>query len=83
MGTVASNITQTVSFYNTTGVIEKGHNLYFCPNGEGNPLIYIQKLEENVLKNTNYANITISQWQPEDRVLTIKGRIEDFTKQKL
>ena len=80
MGTVASNITQTVSFYNTTGVIEKEHNLYYCPSLTGNtiPASWLSAFNTVCSPSSSYSAITISQWQPEDRVLSIKGRIEDF-----
>lgn len=79
MGTVASNITQTVSFYNTTGVIEKEHNLYYCPRvSAGSPSAWLTAFSSAVSTITGYSNISISQWSPEDRVLSIKGRIENF-----
>ena len=78
MGTVASNITQTVSFYNTTGVIEKGHNLYYVPRPAVFGSAYLTNLLTVVHRVTDYEGISISQWSPEDRMLSIKGRIEDF-----
>ena len=81
MGTVAGNITQTVSFYNTTGVIEKEHNLYYCPKSSNNTNIALEWLrlfETVATKRSDYTNIVISQWSPEDRTLTIEGRIEHF-----
>lgn len=81
MGTVAGNITQTVSFYNTTGVIEKEHNLYYCPKSSNNTNIALEWLrlfETVATKRSDYTNVVISQWSPEDRTLTIEGRIEHF-----
>lgn len=79
MGTVASNITQTVSFCNTTGVIEREHNLYFVPQTRSAVgLLYKQLLFAQATVNTDYIDISLSQWKPEDRTLSIKGRVEDF-----
>ena len=79
MGAVATNIVQTASFYNTTGVIEKEHNLYYCPRvSAGSPSAWLTAFTSAVSTITGYSNISISQWSPEDRVLSIKGRIENF-----
>lgn len=78
MGTVASNITQTVSFYNTTGVIEREHNLYYVPRPAVFGSAYLTNLLTVVNRVTDYEGLSISQWSPEDRMLSIKGRIEDF-----
>lgn len=85
-GILPKTITQTVSLYNTTGVIEKEKGIYFCP------LITVTALNQNALvcntwktefhsectTDSNYENIDISIWNPKDRVLTIKGNADDF-----
>jgi len=86
-GTLPSNRTQSVTFYNTAGIIEKHKNIYFVPrfssyigrtkyiNQE-----YLTAFNNKCLSSTkqNYKNIGISQWSPEDRSLVIKGNIDDF-----
>ncbi len=85
-GILPKAITQSVSLYNTTGVIEKEKGIYFCP------LISVNTLNQNVLvrnawltefnsecdTDSNYKDIDISIWNPKDKVLTIKGNADDF-----
>ena len=78
MADVATNITQSVTFYNTTGVIEKDHNIYFCPHltGQGSlPTLWLTAFSSAV---TTLTTETMGQWLPEDRVLTVKGDIDNF-----
>lgn len=86
-GTLPTSITQNVTFYNTTGIIEKHKNIYFCPKIKNDSVVpttvsdlYFAKFNLKCLSKTNddYKNINISQWSPEDRTLRIKGNIDDF-----
>lgn len=86
-GTLPSEIVQTVSLYNTTGIIEKDKRIYFCPLIYNDGSIANQRICDIWLENFNnavglqpsdYTNITISTWSPQDRVLTIKGNVDDF-----
>lgn len=83
-GTLPTNITQSVRLYNTTGIIEKEKGIYFCPflSTSGTPLQvrsrWLSAFNTVASSDTNYQDITISQWSPEDRVLTIKGTPDDF-----
>lgn len=84
-GTLPTTITQTVTLYNTTGLIEKEKSIYFCPFLSTNSA---KKVCEDWLTAFNtavsydstsgYSNIQISQWSPKDRVLKVKGNIDDF-----
>ena len=79
---MASNITQSVSFYNTAGVIEKEHNIYFVPrlnhtSGKTNAL-WLTAFTTLCPSPVAYTNKSVGQWRPEDKVLTIEGDIDDF-----
>ena len=85
-GTLPTNITQQVTLYNTTGVIEKDKGIYFCPFIANNlqvarvfgEWLRLFKSAVNYDANSPYSNITISQWNPKDRSLVIKGNADDF-----
>ena len=92
-GKIQKSITQTVSFFNTTGLIEKGKGIYFCPlipsqdKEPLNPLnppknlinlYWIQWFYSWVSKPSEYMNILISSWSPQDRDLVVQGNIDDF-----
>lgn len=85
---IATNRIQHVSFYNTTGLIEKDKNIYFVPRfskgdiSEGT-LVSIAWLNMfNAIKTSpsEFTDIQISQWSPDDRTLTVKGNVDDFRK---
>ena len=91
-GNLPTNITQTISLFNTTGVIEKDKNIYFCPfidrtvlPNHRNETIGQKWLRtfKGLLSSTtgvidDYQDITISQWNPADRNLKIKANADDF-----
>lgn len=81
-GTIPSNRTQTVSFYNTSGIIEKHKNIYFVPNDLGLSgtvnTAYLSKFEAVCPPSSFYKNMTLSSWSPQDRALFVKGNIDDF-----
>lgn len=82
-GTLPTNITQTVTLYNTTGVIEKDKGIYFCPflSTSLTGVVASNWLSAFVLEaqsDSDYSTITISSWNPKDRTLTIKGNPDDF-----
>ena len=81
-GTIPSNRTQSVSFYDTTGIIEKHKGIYFVPNDLGVSgkvnTAYISKFEAICPPSSFYTNISISSWSPQDRTLFVKGNVDDF-----
>ena len=85
-GTIPSNRTQTVSFYNTTAVVEKDKNIYYVPRfsktgataGQQVRTAYLNAFEVVCPPSSAYSNITVSQWSPQDRTLRVKGNIDDF-----
>lgn len=81
-GNIPTKRTQSVSFYNTTGVIERHKNIYYVPRIKySNGLIkhaYMRKFEGVCPPSSLYTNIDISSWSPEDRTLRVKGNIDDF-----
>lgn len=86
-GSIPLNRTQSVTFYNTCGVIEKDKNMYYVPrfsktNATADTKTvcenFINALESVCPPSSAYQNITISQWSPEDRTLVVKGNIDDF-----
>ena len=85
-GTIPSNRTQTVSFYNTTGLVEKDKNIYYVPRLSklgisGRHIlknVYLDAFNSVCPPSSSYANINISQWSPEDRTLVVRGNIDDF-----
>ena len=86
-GTIPTNITQTVSFYNTTGVIEKDKNIYYVPRfskisgisvGDSVRFAYLDAFEVVCPPSSAYKNMDISGWSPQDRSLVVQGNIDDF-----
>ena len=82
-GTIPTEITQTVSFYNTEGIIEKHKNNYFVPfiTKDGNKTvrdIFLEKLNAKVIPPVAYKDVVISSWSPEDKNLVVKGNVDDF-----
>lgn len=85
-GNIPNKIIQTVTLFNTTGVIEGGKGIYFCPlmkKVTGKPSkvneYWIDRLKTEVSGvDSSYADIPIATWSPEDRTLVIKGNIDDF-----
>lgn len=86
-GTIPTNRTQSVTFYNTTGLIEKEKGIYLSPrfrthNDEDYSRevrrFYLDVLNAQAVKDPDYTNIEISSWSPQDRTLTVRGNIDDF-----
>ena len=85
-GTIPNKITQTVSFFNTTGLIESEKNLYFVPRFSKHSVIagtQVRRAYKNIFEtvcppSSVYTAINISSWSPQDRSLVIKGNIDDF-----
>lgn len=84
-GAIPISRDQTVTFFNTSGVIDKSHNMYFFPKltvptgtipTTRNAFIYA--LRTQCPPPTDYDTIQLSGWSPEDRQLVVKGNIEDF-----
>lgn len=86
-GTIPSNRTQKVTFYNTTGVIERDKNIYYAPrfsklvgltaNTEVREA-YLSGFTGVCSSSSDYSEIEISGWSPQDRTLVVKGNIDDF-----
>ena len=85
-GTIPTSKTQTVTFFNTTGVIEKDKNIYLAPRfkkiagslGKQVRVAFLDKLKADCPPSSAYTDIAISGWSPQDRTLVVKGNIEDF-----
>ena len=81
-GTLPIKREQTVSLYNTTGVIERDKNIYFSPfitHFEGKIKgMWLAKFKLECPSPTDYTDISISQWSPEDRTLKVRGNVDDF-----
>ena len=85
-GTIPSARKNIVTFYNTTGVIEKDKNVYFAPRFSKYPLsvskkvskAYIDILDSVCPPSSNYKGIELSGWLPQDRTIVVKGNIDDF-----
>lgn len=86
-GSIPTNITQRVYFYNTTGVIERHKNIYFVPRFSKyqNILVddkvndaYLDCFSEVCPPSSVYSNIDIGVWNPMDRRINIKGNADDF-----
>lgn len=85
-GNIPNKIVQSVTLFNTTGVIEEGKGIYFCPlmkKVSGKPEkvneYWIDRLKTEVSGvDSSYTDINISTWSPQDRTLTLKGNIDDF-----
>ena len=84
-GTLPLKTEQTVSFYNTTGLIEKDKNIYFSPKlrrPTNTPLLvkdgWLKTFKSECPSPTDYTDISISSWSPQDRNLKVRGNIDDF-----
>ena len=86
-GTIPSNRQQTVTFYNTTGIIDKEKNIYLAPRfSKVTGLVAGTEVRSAFLSvfngvcppSSQYTGIEISGWSPEDRTLKVKGNIDDF-----
>ena len=85
-GTIPSNRTQSVTFYNTTGVIERHKNMYFVPRfsktsataNQDVRTAYLNAFRTVCPPSSAYSDIVISTWTPQDRTLVVKGDIDDF-----
>ena len=81
-GTIPTNREQSIIFYNTTGVIEKDKNMYFCPRfsqaGGTVKSKYLDKFNVVCPPSSVYTDIDVSSWSPQDRSLLIKGNVDDF-----
>lgn len=86
-GTIKTNVTQLVTFYNTESIIEKDKNIYFAPKivKTTQPTlfttvrqIWLDAFNAQVVGYNKYKDIPISTWSPEDRTLLVKGNVDDF-----
>lgn len=85
-GLIPTNRNQTVTFYNTAGLIERHKNIYFVPRfskhsvvaGSTVNLQYLSVFNSLCPPSNSYKDIQISTWSPEDRTLVVKGNIDDF-----
>lgn len=85
-GLIPQERVQYVTFYNTTGVIEKDKNIYFVPRFSktgaraGNLLVSEWRNAFNSVcpPASYYTDIEIATWSPQDRTLRVKGNIDDF-----
>lgn len=81
-GTIPTKREQSISFYNTTGVIEKDKNMYFCPRfsqaGGTVKSKYLDKFNVVCPPSSVYTDIDVSSWSPQDRSLLIRGNVDDF-----
>lgn len=85
-GTIPKKITQTVTFYNTTGVIEKDKLIYLAPRfknvtgalGKQVRNAYISALEGMCPPSSAFKDYPISSWSPQDRTLSVRANIDDF-----
>ena len=86
-GTIPSNRTQSVTFYNTTSVIERDKNIYYVPRfskvttasaGDTVREAYLKGFNVVCPPSSAYAEIALTGWSPQDRTLTVRGNIDDF-----
>lgn len=85
-GTIPSNRIQSVTFYNTTGVIEKEKNVYYVPRfsktgatvGQEVRTAYLNAFNVVCPPSSAYTDINISQWSPQDKTLVVRGNVDDF-----
>ena len=85
-GIIPTSKTQTVTFFNTTGLIERGKNMYFAPRlsktlataGQKLSIAYLNEFKRVCPPFSDYSDMDISGWSPEDRTLVINGNIDDF-----
>ena len=86
-GTIPTKIEQSVSFYNTTSIIEQSKNMYYVPRfsklagltaGTKVCSAWLSAFEGVCPPSSNYKDINIATWNPKDRSLVVKGNIDDF-----
>ena len=85
-GTIPTSKTQTVTFYNTTGVIEKDKNIYYAPRFSKEHVVigtevrtaYLNRFNGICPPSSAYTDISVSGWSPQDKTLVVKGNIDDF-----
>lgn len=85
-GTIPTNRTQTVTFYNSSTVIERDKNIYYVPRFSKTGATTGQTVRQAWLNAFNsvcppssaYTDIEISSWSPQDRTLNVRGNIDDF-----
>ena len=85
-GLIPTNREQTVTFYNTTPVVDKDKNIYYVPRfsqtsaqaGQQVRTAYLNAFEVVCPPSSDYTSIPISQWSPQDRTLVVRGNIDDF-----
>lgn len=80
---------QYITFYNVTGLIERDKNIYYAP--QVSSLLQQDKyfvceayksLFDSVCPppSSDYKDMKISQWNPEDRKLRVRGSVDSFRK---
>lgn len=82
-----NTIKQSYKLFDVTGIIDKNARIYFVPhanemrdyNGENISFAYLELLEQDAV-NFSPDFIDISSWNPEDRTLTVEGKIDNFRK---
>lgn len=78
---------QHITFYNVTGLIERDKNIYYAPQVAD----LMSQNKESVCESykslfdvvcpppsSDYVDMEISQWNPEDRRLKVRGSVEIF-----
>lgn len=85
-GTIPVTRNQKVTFFNTTGIIEKTKNIYLVPRFSKYPTsvghqvrgAFMDILQTVCPPSSAYTNIELSGWSPQDRTLVVRGNIDDF-----
>ena len=85
LNNIPAKVTATATFYNTTGIIEKGKNIYFSPFLTNltnyNTRVYMRWLSlfrTKAYHNSEFDGFALSGWQPEDRTLRVVADISQF-----
>lgn len=80
---------QHITFYNVTGLIERDKNIYYAPQVADLMSQHKTSVCESYKSlfdvvcpppSSDYADMKISQWNPEDRVLKVRGSVDMFRK---
>ena len=74
---------QSLTFYNTTGVIERDKNIYYSPLFKTYTHTSVREewlalFNTVCLPDANYTNRDASGWLPQDRKLRVRGNVDDF-----
>ena len=85
-GIIPTSKIQTVTFYNTAGIIERGKNMYLVPLfsktlalvGQKVSVAYLNEFKRVCPPFSDYSDMEISGWLPTDRTLIVNGNIDDF-----